>query len=97
MQRSIASFLLVFLVSIVFATLCMMMVSWVGTQQVKSEQYSFSERYLAKLAEISTETTSTLIRLNRSPNVECNKEFLIFLRQIMFQATYAVHYRPRYY
>jgi sensor c-di-GMP phosphodiesterase-like protein len=88
MQRSIASFLFVFLVSIVFAVTCMSVVSWVGIQQVKSEQYSFSERYLAKLAEISTETTSTLIRLNRSPNVECNTDFLIFLRQIMFQATY---------
>lgn len=88
MQRSIASFLLVFFLSTAFAALCMTVVSWVGIQQVKGEQLRFSERYLAKLAEISTETTSTLTRLNRSPNVECNKEFLIFLRQIMFQSTY---------
>ena len=88
MQRSITGFLLLLLCSTLFAVLCMGVVSLIGVQQVKNEQAEFSERYLAKLAEISEETTSTLIRLNRSPNVDCNKEFLIFLRQVMFQASY---------
>jgi len=86
MRRSLSDLLMILLCGTIISFGGLGALALIAVQQVEKEQKAFNQRFLANVQDIVLETTRTLDRLNRAPNVSCNDEFLVFLRQVIFQA-----------